>query len=354
VKRAEDYKRETENKMFNHLSNIVDEEIRYSKINKMKLLSDWRVIMRIAKVDELRKAIELYMQYFERELDNKDAILQMLDKDIEEADEQYSIALTNHFIHIKQLTSLQDSRIKGLFKEFDKDVKELENEFNTETDHIKSNFESEQFEINNMIRFIREEYNEKILKVQSDFKNYQEELIVKIKDKYSKIQEKIKRAAINEATNFLKDISEVKSKSKDKSTQDESNFVQLAKKEKEIATEMKKVDKNTEKLKELKLKIKQNSEDWEAKINSLKSEKMKLIMSYKELKQKLIEFRNHQREKLKKLVKNSWDCITKLKEYIKLAEKILRLAEICRRLETERVNITNSRKKFSPIMKIQT
>ena len=59
--------------------------------------------------------------------------------------------------------------------------------------------------------------------------------------------------------------------------------------------------------------------------------------SYKSLKKKLIAFRNNQREKLKKLVKNSWDCITKLKEYIKLAEKILKLAEICRRLETERV-----------------
>ena len=42
----------------------------------------------------------------------------MLDKDIEEAEDHYSIALRNHFIHIKQLTSLQDSRITGLFKEF--------------------------------------------------------------------------------------------------------------------------------------------------------------------------------------------------------------------------------------------
>ena len=44
----------------------------------MKLHADWRTIMRISKIDEIRKLIELHMQSFERDLDNKDAILQML------------------------------------------------------------------------------------------------------------------------------------------------------------------------------------------------------------------------------------------------------------------------------------
>ena len=95
----------------------------------MKLLNDWRVIMRIAKIDEIRKYLTLYMQIFERDLDDKDAILQMLDRDISEAEDHYNIALTNHFIHIRQLVSLQDSRVKGLFKEFEGDVRNLENEF---------------------------------------------------------------------------------------------------------------------------------------------------------------------------------------------------------------------------------
>jgi len=117
---------------------LVDEELKYSKINKLKLNADWRVIMRIAKVDELRKLIEMNMDYFERELNYKDAILQMLDKDIEEAEEHYSIALRNHFIHINQLISLQESRIKGLTEEFNKDVINLENEFTNEFNHIKN------------------------------------------------------------------------------------------------------------------------------------------------------------------------------------------------------------------------
>ena len=86
----------------NHLQKIYEEELQHSRINRMKLLNDWRIIMRIAKIDEIRKYLTLYMQIFERDLDDKDAILQMLDRDITEAEDHYNIALTNHFIHVKQ------------------------------------------------------------------------------------------------------------------------------------------------------------------------------------------------------------------------------------------------------------
>ena len=333
VKKADD-----ERMMSHYIHKLVDEEIKYSKINKLKLLSDWRVIMRIAKIDELRKDLDLYVQNFERDLDNKDAILQMLDKDITEAEEHYLISLTNHFIHIKQLTLLQDSRIKGLFKEFEKDVSELEFEFNCETKQIEDNFKEEQNEINNMLKFIKSEYSNKITKVTLEFRNYQEDLINKIKDKYTKLQENIKKAAQNEANKFNNEVNEIKSKSKDKTTLDSQYIKQLNKLDREILILKKKVEKKNDYLKQLKIKIKQNNEDWETKNDSLKLEKEKIMESYKTLKLKLISFRNNQREKLKKLVKNSWDCITKLKDYINLSEKILKLAEISRRLETEKVN----------------
>lgn len=118
--------------------------------------------MRIAKIDELRRLIQMHSEYFERELDYKDAILQMLDKDIEEAEEHYSIALRNHFIHINQLISLQDSRIRGLNEEFKKDVINLENEFKIESDQIIRNFKEERKEILNMRDVITDEYQMKI------------------------------------------------------------------------------------------------------------------------------------------------------------------------------------------------
>jgi hypothetical protein len=323
----------------NPANRLIEEELKYSRINKMKLLSDWRVIMRIAKVDEVRKLIELYMQNFERELDNKDAILQMLDKDIEEAEEHYNIALNNHFIHLKQLTILQDSRVKGLFKEFAKDIDELDLEFTKEMEEIDENFKEEQNEINRMRLMIEKEYDAKIEEVKRELNEISGSQVQKINEVYNRIQENIKKSATSDNSKFSGEMLEIRQRAEDKNKTDRDNIFSLNELEKTIAFKKKKVDRHNEELKQWKIKIKQNNEDWEAKNEALKSEKQKIMDAYKLLKRKLIIFRNNQREKLKKLVKNSWEAVTKLKEYIKLAEKILKLAEICRRLETERVSI---------------
>jgi hypothetical protein len=322
----------------NYINYLVEEEIKFSKINKMKLLSDWRTIMRIAKIDELRKFIQLHMQNFERDLDNKDAILQMLNKDIEEAEEQYNIALTNNFIHIKTLTELQDSRIRGLFQEFDKDVSELEMEFSEEMKSIQDNFNEEQNEINKMRTFITKEYEIKIEEVRRELSDLSNTQIQKITEIYGRVQETIKRNGINDNTRFGNEMTEIRQKADEKNEKDKRNISELNLLDKEIAAKKKTLDKQNEELKQLKLKIKQNTEDWEIKNESLKKEKEKIMQSYKDLKEKLTLYRYNQKEKLKKLVKNSWDCQTKLNDYIKTAEKILKMAEICRRLETERVN----------------
>lgn len=278
------------------------------------------------------------MQNFERDLDNKDAILQMLNKDIEEAEEQYNIALTNNFIHIKTLTELQDSRIRGLFQEFDKDVSELEMEFSEEMKSIQDNFNEEQNEINKMRTFITKEYEMKIEEVRRELSDLSNTQIQKITEIYGRVQETIKRNGINDNTRFGNEMTEIRQKADEKNEKDKRNIAELNLLDKEIAAKKKTLDKQNEELKQLKLKIKQNSEDWEIKNESLKKEKEKIMQSYKDLKEKLTLYRYNQKEKLKKLVKNSWDCQTKLNDYIKTAEKILKMAEICRRLETERVN----------------
>ena len=47
--------------------------------------------MRVAKTEQLKKDIQIYQQNHEREVDAKDSYLQMLDRDLEEAEAQRSI-----------------------------------------------------------------------------------------------------------------------------------------------------------------------------------------------------------------------------------------------------------------------
>ena len=292
-RQAEDqHNKEAEQEKRTHLKKKFEEEMQFSRINRMKLLNDWRVIMRIAKIDEIRKYLTLYMQIFERDLDDKDAILQMLDRDISEAEDHYNIALTNHFIHIRQLVSLQDSRIKGLFKEFEGDVRNLENEFNDEFAEIKKQFEQEQTDILRMLNNITESYNRKIAKLNQDFQELKNSQIQKINEVYSHLQEAIKKAGTDVHNKFSNEMNDIKQKSDEKNRQDADGIERLNTLEKEVNQRQKRLEKKTEELKQLKVKIKQNNEDWDQKNESLKHEKEKIMNSYRILKTKLIEFRN--------------------------------------------------------------
>ena len=55
----------------------------------MKILTHWRKVLRLSKTEHLKKVIQVYQQNHDREVDAKDAILQMYDRDLDEAEEQY-------------------------------------------------------------------------------------------------------------------------------------------------------------------------------------------------------------------------------------------------------------------------
>lgn len=53
----------------------------------------------------------------------------------------------------------------------------------------------------------------------------------------------------------------------------------------------------------------------------------------------MIQFREDEERRLGNLTMNSKMCTDKLKEYQRLAEKILKTAELCRKLETEKEKV---------------
>lgn len=144
------------------LKNQQVEEEKMAHFNRMKILTHWRRIMRVAKTEHLKKSIQVYQQNHDREVDAKDAILQMLDRDLEEADEQYQMALKNHQIRIDQLIAIQNSRLRGLHEEFERDLALLKYEFDKEKDEIDKASQMEKQELEDMISTIEEEETAKL------------------------------------------------------------------------------------------------------------------------------------------------------------------------------------------------
>jgi hypothetical protein len=62
------------------LRSRMEVETRNTRINKLKIQNQWRKIMRLTKTESLKKDVEVLSQNHERDVDRKDAILQMLDR----------------------------------------------------------------------------------------------------------------------------------------------------------------------------------------------------------------------------------------------------------------------------------
>ena len=81
--------------MFIFQDKLVKEE-KNTRFNMYKISHQWRNIMRASKSKELKRDIEILSQTFERVVDRKDSVIKSLAKDLNEAEEQYSMALRSH------------------------------------------------------------------------------------------------------------------------------------------------------------------------------------------------------------------------------------------------------------------
>merc|ERR550514_1183017 len=89
----------------------------------------------------------------------------------------------------------------------------------------------------------------------------------------------------------------------------------------------------------LDLKMKQNTKECQDRNSFLRKEKEKIMEHYHSLKRTMASTRAKEEKRLGDLTMNTKQCMDTLKDYQKLGEKILKTAELCRKLETEKEKV---------------
>jgi hypothetical protein len=108
---------------------------------------------------------------------------------------------------------------------------------------------------------------------------------------------------------------------------------------KEIELQMKKLTKLQDMIVKLKSKYSNNHKEYNQKNQLLKKDKELIQSHFQELKRKLNKYRENEKEKLITLTTISNKTIKNLKEKVSMAEKILRVAEMNRKMEMEEEKI---------------
>ena len=263
----------------------------------------------------------------------------MLDRDLEEADEQYQMALRNHKIRIDQLIDIQNARLRGLHEEFERDLLILKSEFDKEKDDINKAHSMEKTELEDMIATINEEETAKLEKLKEDFEGLREETRnTKMEELETMKHDLIKKI---ESLDYSFDVSfnNYVTETESKSTEYTQHLTNNEKASKDISQLMREMTRLKEVISNWTHKKLQNSKECKARNDKLMLEKISILKHYHDLKRKMTIFRQEEGKRLSNLTKNSKACMDTLKGYQKLGEKILKNAELCRKLETEREKV---------------
>jgi len=321
------------------LKEKVEFEEKNSKLNMLKINNRWREIMKIAKSKELKNQAEILEQVHKRHFDSKNHSIKNLEKEILEANKQFSTALQSHLINVDNLIDLQVKRLNNLELQFSVDLNMLENEFNIEKSKLQSKHFKEKTNILGIINRMEQEYLEEEAdskhehqSIRDDIrnKNLEEKHALRIQlegvieDLWKKFHDVLDQYNANTEI-WKKDFEDLKIKDRDHS--------------KEIELQMKKLTKLQDMIVKLKSKYSNNHKEYNQKNQLLKKDKELIQSHFQELKRKLNKYRENEKEKLITLTTISNKTIKNLKEKVSMAEKILRVAEMNRKMEMEEEKI---------------
>lgn len=321
------------------LREFLAREAAVSRTTKLKIQNHWRKIMRLVKVEALRKEVEVRAQHHERDVDRKDALVQLLDRDLDEAEEQFQLARRAHLTHMDALIDLQDARLLLLEREFSTELKALEREFAVEKARIQDQHARETRELKRVLAAVDQLEKEREAEARQEHEQLREEIRNKNLEDINVLRITLD-SSIEELEQHFETAHLTYLQTTDQRTQD---FKYLTAKDQELSRDIelkiRKMERLQSALAHWRAKIAQHAKEGSERNKSLEKEKGALAAHFQRLKGQMARMRDAHSARLAALATHARDAKKELDERIALAERVLALGELARKLETEREHV---------------
>ncbi|XP_072927052.1 dynein regulatory complex subunit 2 [Hemitrygon akajei] len=335
----EEVQRRKEEMLSQFLKDKLSKEQHNTRINVLKLTEKWRTVMREAKAADLRKDIEILTQTFGRIIDRKDGIIRALTKDLEEAEQQYITAMRNHVQNVDKLMDLQRSRLVVLEDEFEAELELLKEELDVERQQMMAQHEREKTNLEHIIHAIDQVFTKVSDTAWQDFTNTKEDLTHKGLEKKHSLRVHLESLVEDLWVQFQLGLKNYVDATEDRKIAFETLKARDEKSSKEIEIQMKKAQKIQDTISALKIKMAINTWKYETKHRKIREGKDAIKQHFLMQKNQMNSLRASEHEQLVKLTVESKGAIEALKNICAKGEHILKMAEACRKLETEKEKV---------------
>uniref|UniRef100_A0A4W4DYW6 Dynein regulatory complex protein 1 n=1 Tax=Electrophorus electricus TaxID=8005 RepID=A0A4W4DYW6_ELEEL len=323
----EEMAKRKEDMLTQFLKDKLQKEERNSTVNRHKLMQQWRAVLRQTRAVELRTDIEILIQTFERVLDRKDSVIKSLVCDMSEAEQQSALALRAHLQSMDRLLELQKGRLAALALEWDTGLEDLNTEYNVEREQILMLQKQETAYLEDVTFAMEQRYAEIDSEVRQDYQSTRDDIKNKVL---------VNDVDTKQLQQVLHNYSEA---TKDRRVAFESLRARDEHSAQEIDSQMRRLQKMQDSISALRFQLSSSQRECEVSVHGLRAAREEVTHKVQQLKAKFSLARAAERRQLANLTMHSSKTINKLQDIIGKGEKLLRLAEMCRKLETEQEKV---------------
>ncbi|XP_041257196.1 dynein regulatory complex subunit 2 [Onychostruthus taczanowskii] len=300
-----------------------------------RVLTLWRSAQRKTKDQELRQDIEILSQTFTRVMDCKDGAIEALVTELQEAEEQQNRALCSHLDLTDQLLHLQRCRLGYLEQGFSAQVGALKAEFEAERKAMLEQQDWESRVLQDMALAMEQDHARNEQEALLNFQSARDD----IKNKSWQDQQYSRLQLVARLEGLWEQIQTARRSYTQATEKKKVEFEELKRKCEKTSCEINVQAKRLEKLQDM--------------VTTTRGQIAAHLRKNEEQTQRIRDDREHALQKLLKLraqitqagatahthlVTLTCQCSATLKvlqQVVEKAQRILRLAEMCRRLETE-------------------
>jgi len=316
-----------------------DEFKNYERLTQEAVDHKWRDIMTHEKLQSQKNSIDSIKVEYNKQLDRYDSIIHRLFQWITDGESQYQFALRAHKKNLDLLTDLANRRLDAEQLRFDKSLKKIVYEYETTRQKAVSRFQSHVSEVRDIKNAIEHEYDQKKASLEDEFRSEKDNMTMKSQEAISALRTHIYDEIRKVEDDQTKDNNTFKQKSEGKLQQFRTMFEKHKNNQKTMKRNESTIIKLQAEIAHLRRKIKNNDRESKESNDRLRQEKDNLGRHFRELKEVMAQFRIIESRKLADISISFEDAINTVSQKLTLAEKILKYAELTRKLETEREQV---------------
>ncbi|XP_060774262.1 dynein regulatory complex subunit 2 [Neoarius graeffei] len=321
------------------LKDKLQKEEQNSKVNLHKLNQQWRSNLRQTRAAELREDFTILSQTFERVVDCKDNVIKLLVCDLSEAEQQSALAHRAHRQCMDHLLEVQKSRLTVLESHWSTSLKELSTEYSAKREQILKLHQQETEYLEAATFALEQHYAGIDSEARQDYQGVRDDI------KNQNIEEKHALRIQMESTveglwqQFQHEQEKYTEATEDRQIAFDSLRATDQRNAQEADLHMRHMQKLQGTISALRSHLSSNQRENEASGRRLQAECEEVTQEVQQLRAKLCSAQTAERARLANHTMYSDNTIKKLQGIIEEGEMLLRLADVCRKLETEQEKV---------------